>query len=62
MRVVLEEHARGRAQVVQAQRADVVPREQDLARGGVVEAHEELEDRAFAGAVGADDDLRGGQG
>ena len=56
MRVVLEEDRDGGAEVGEAQRADVVPREQDLARAGVVQAHGELEDRGFSRAVGADDD------
>ena len=40
----------------EAECADVVAVEEDLARGGVVEAHGELEDRALAGAVGANYD------
>ena len=59
--VVLEEHGDGLAEVVHAQGADVVAVEEDLAVVGVVEAHDELEDRALPGAVRADDDLCEGE-
>ena len=54
--VVLEEDGDRGAKIDEAKCADVVAVEEDLARGGVVQAYGELEDRALARAVGADDD------
>lgn len=56
--VVLEENGDRLAEVVQAERADVVPVEQDLALVRVVQSRDELQDRALPGPVCTHDDLR----
>ena len=45
--VVLEENGDRLAEVVQAERADVVPVEQDLALVRVVQSRDELQDRTL---------------